>query len=238
MPVIKALKADQPAASDGGQLECWRIVGSDRRALTAPRALRMARLDERYVLLVIRHASRVRADALANLPISGKVATAKSGMWPYRQQTGFQPQIQPSSVNRRRVFYVDQQATSLADCDQATATAVPWSEVPEFARHLVVWMEGRLGPAQASLPTVEVEPVPEILYWLPHFHPVRPRGSKPMLDCAGAKARLRDMRPGAWLVSPFTGWKWAKWPGSEVGWLPAEAQLPDCFRVQERNDVQ
>jgi hypothetical protein len=51
-------------------------------------------------------------------------------------------------------------------------------------------------------------------------------------------ARLHNARPGASLVSPFNGWKWAKWPGGEVARLPADAQLPDCLRVQARDDVQ
>jgi hypothetical protein len=127
---------------------------------------------------------------------------------------------------------------SPSDGDQATSTGTHWSEVPEFVRHHVVWIDGRHGPAQRSLPSIEIEPIPEILHRLPLLRSARPRGSKPMLDCAGAKARLRNARPGAWLVSPCTGWKWAKWPDGEVGWLPADAQLPDCLRVQARNDVQ
>jgi hypothetical protein len=59
-----------------------------------------------------------------------------------------------------------------------------------------------------------------------------------MLDASRAKGRLRDTRPGTWLISPFTGWKWAKWPCGEVGWLPTDTQLPDRLRLQPRNDLQ
>lgn len=127
---------------------------------------------------------------------------------------------------------------SPANGEQETSAGVRWSEVPESARHDVVWIDGRHGPAAAPLPSIEVEPIPAVLYRLPQLHPARPRGSKPMLDVAGAKARLRTARPGAWLISPLTGWKWAKWPNGEVGWAPSDVQFPDSLRVQTRNDIQ
>jgi hypothetical protein len=77
-----------------------------------------------------------------------------------------------------------------------------------------------------------------ILNKLPSLHERRPRGSKPMIDVAGARARLCGVRPGAWLISPFTGWKWAKWPNGEVGWLPNEIELPASLKVSARNDLQ
>jgi hypothetical protein len=52
-----------------------------------------------------------------------------------------------------------------------------------------------------------------------------------MLDVHGAKSRLENCRPGAWLISPFTGWRWAKWPDGEVGWVPANVCLPESLRV-------
>jgi hypothetical protein len=112
-----------------------------------------------------------------------------------------------------------------------TSAGVPWSEVPEFARADVTWIDGRQGSAQSPLPAVDVVPVPEILYRLPYLHESRPRGSKAMLDAAGARTRLRDVRPGAWLISPFTGQKWAKWPSGDVGWLPADTELPATLEV-------
>jgi hypothetical protein len=62
-------------------------------------------LTNKKILLKIHRASRDRADALANLPLPGKVVSAKSGMWPFRQQNGISATRQPSSAsNRRRVF--------------------------------------------------------------------------------------------------------------------------------------
>ena len=121
---------------------------------------------------------------------------------------------------------------------ELTSAGVPWSEVPDFARAHVAWIDGRHGSAQSSLPSVDVVQVPDILYRLPYLHENRPRGSKAMLDAAGARARLRDLRPGAWLVSPYSGWKWAKWPSGDVGWLPADIELPATLQVEARNDME
>ena len=119
-----------------------------------------------------------------------------------------------------------------------TSAGVPWDEVPEFARPAVAWMDGQHGSAQSPLPPVDVVPVPDILYRLPFLHDDRPRGSTAMLDAAGAGARLRDVRPGAWLISPYTGWKWAKWPSGDVGWLPRDIELPAILQVAPLNDSQ
>lgn len=59
-----------------------------------------------------------------------------------------------------------------------------------------------------------------------------------MMDAHGAKARLATARPGAWLVSVLTGWKWAKWPSGHVGWVPSSTQLPVMLRVGCRDDLQ
>src|SRR4051794_5969233 len=117
---------------------------------------------------------------------------------------------------------------------ELTSAGVPWREVPEFARHSVEWMDGRHGSAQATLPSVDVVPVPDVLNTLPFLHEDRPRGSKAMLDAAGARARLCDVRAGAWLISPYSGWKWAKWPSGDVGWLPASVELPAALQVAAR----
>src|SRR6266700_1907381 len=116
--------------------------------------------------------------------------------------------------------------------------ALNWNEVPEFARHYVAWIDGRHGSAQAALPPIDAEPVPKILYRLPAPHPDRPTGSKAMLDAHDARARLAGRRGGAWIVSPFTGWKWAVFPDGEVHWVPSNVELPVSPRAQARNDVQ
>ncbi len=118
-----------------------------------------------------------------------------------------------------------------------TSTGMPWSEVPDSPCPYTEWLDGRHGPAKDTLPSVDQFPIPQALLALPVLHADRPRGSKPMADVNGARQRLADCRPGAWLISPFTGWRWAKWPNGEVGWLSAETVLPDVLRVQSRNDI-
>jgi hypothetical protein len=125
----------------------------------------------------------------------------------------------------------------MSDEKDLTSAGVPWSEVPEFARHHVEWMDGRHGASQVPLPTIADVPVPQVLTMLPHLNEHRPRGSKAMIDAHGARARLNGLRPGAWLISPFTGWKWATWPNGDVGWLPNDVQLPESLKVTARNDV-
>jgi hypothetical protein len=127
-----------------------------------------------------------------------------------------------------------------ADSDgepEFTSAGVPWRDVPEFARSHVVWMDGGNGAAQSTLPSIDDVPVPEVFTRLPALHVDRPRGSKAMIDAAGAKARLKDARAGAWLVSPYTGWKWAKWPDGNVGWLPADVKLPSNLKVSAANSA-
>jgi hypothetical protein len=126
----------------------------------------------------------------------------------------------------------------MSDEKDVTSAGVPWSDVPEFAVHHVEWMDGRHGSSQRPLPSLDEVPVPDILNRLPYLHEQRPRGSKAMIDAAGARARLHEARPGAWLISPFTGWKWAKWPSGDVGWLPSDVELPPGLRVAARNDIQ
>src|SRR5262249_15790159 len=109
-------------------------------------------------------------------------------------------------------------------------------DVPEFVRDDVAWMDGRLGLPEPTLPSIDEMPIPDILQRTPHLHEQRPRGSKAMLDAAGAQARLRDVRPGAWLISAFTGWKWRKWANGEVGWLPGGVELPASLRVPVRGE--
>jgi hypothetical protein len=124
------------------------------------------------------------------------------------------------------------------DREDQTSAGVPWHQVPEHARQDVDWIDGRHGASAAHLPSLEAVPVPRALTGSPVRHPKRPTGSKAMLDAGGAKRRLADARPGAWLISPFTGWKWAKWADGAISWVPAEIELPAALRVDARNDIQ
>ena len=126
-------------------------------------------------------------------------------------------------------------ATASSD---VTSAGVPWSEVPDFALYMVEWMDGRHGSAKETLPSIDQTPIPAALFTLPCLHEDRPRGSKAMIDAHGARCRLANCRPGAWLLSPFTGWRWAKWPNGEVGWVPVDAALPDSLRVRSRDGIQ
>src|SRR5262249_61782882 len=94
---------------------------------------------------------------------------------------------------------------------ELTSAGVPWNEVPEFARRDVAWIDGRHGSAQSSLPSIDVLPVPDILYRLPRLHEGRPRRSTAMLDAGGARARLGDEAPGAWRISPNSGRASTSW---------------------------
>jgi hypothetical protein len=117
-----------------------------------------------------------------------------------------------------------------------TSTGVPWSKMPRDVLVHVEWMDGRHGTAKEPLSPVDQVPIPAILFELPHLHENRPRGSKAMIDAHGARHRLANCRRGAWLVSPYTGWRWAKWPGGDVGWVPDHVTLPDTLRVSSRDE--
>jgi hypothetical protein len=164
---------------------------------------------------------------------------SRKGMRPFGNETG-RAIVTPPRSNDGGFFMSKKKETKVAadGGPELTSAGVPWSEVPEFARADVAWIDGRHGSAQSSLPSVEVAPVPDILHRLPYLHEDRPRGSKAMLDAAGARARLRDVRPGAWLISPYTGQKWAKWPSGDVGWLPADIELPAVLQVVPLNAIQ
>lgn len=120
--------------------------------------------------------------------------------------------------------------------DQFTSAGVRWSDVDDGVLPYVEWMDGRHGPATDGLPSVDEVPIPSILFSIPRLSPDRPTGSKPMADAAGAQRRLDGCRPGAWVISAFTGWRWAVWPNGEIGWLPRDVQLPDALRVSARSD--
>jgi hypothetical protein len=149
-----------------------------------------------------------------------------------RQRNGSRD-CQPSSDNPMEGIFMPTREPNDAgpSSSDVTSAGVPWSEVPEFARPHVEWMEGRHGSANEPLPPIDEVPIPTVLFELPQLHENRPRGSKAMIDVNGARHQLADCRPGAWLVSPYTGWRWAKWPTGEVGWVPDGVALPDSLRV-------
>jgi hypothetical protein len=120
---------------------------------------------------------------------------------------------------------------------ELASAGVPRSEVPGFALPYAEWLDGRHCPAEDTLPSVNEIAIPAVLLALPVLHADRPHGSKAMADVHGARQRLANCRPGAWLISPYTGWRWAKWPNGEVGWLSADTVLPDSLRVRSRNNI-
>ena len=125
-----------------------------------------------------------------------------------------------------------------SDGEFITSGGVRLSDVPEHVKHEVEWMDGLHGSAQDDLPSEAEVATPAVLSSLPTLHPLRPRGATPMIDAHGAGQRLKHCRPGAWLISPRTGYKWAKWPNGEISWCPKEVELPNALRVSNRNDLQ
>ena len=115
-----------------------------------------------------------------------------------------------------------------------TSAGVSLSVVQDIAIYMTEWIDGRHGPSMQALPSTVQTPVPAVLYALPCLHE---GGQKAAYDHYGAKCRLANCRPGAWLSSPLTGWRWAKWPTGEVGWIPPETRLPASLRVRSRDDI-
>ena len=118
-----------------------------------------------------------------------------------------------------------------------TSSGCLWSEVPEHVAQDVEYIDGSHGSFTRALPSLEEVPVPQTLLDLPSLHPDRPRGSKAMLDHGGSKARLANCRPGAWMISPLTGWWWAKWPDGSAGWIPKNTELPKELLITARDDL-
>ena len=116
------------------------------------------------------------------------------------------------------------------------STGMLWSKILQSVRGVVDRMKSRHESAKHGLPSMDSVPVPEALECLPPLHPDRPRGSKAMGDAAKAKRQLAVLRPGAWLVSSNSGWKWAKWPDGHIGWVPDFVELPLELRVNCRGD--
>ena len=128
---------------------------------------------------------------------------------------------------------------SLNHDDHITSVGRHLGDVPEFVRHEVEWMDGIHGSATNKLPSIEEVPIPAPIKKLTkQVVSEHPRGATMMIDAAGANHRLRGCRPGAWLISPRTGYKWAKWGGGQIMWVPKSFDLPGCLRVLNRNDEQ
>jgi hypothetical protein len=140
--------------------------------------------------------------------------------------------FQPPGANTHPGPSVEKAEPASGTSSELTSAGVPWSEVPDFALPHAEWLDGRHGPPEDTLPPVDKLPIPEVLFAQPVLHPGRPRGAKAMADVHGARQRLANCRPGAWLISPYTGWRWAKWPNGEVGWLLSDTVLPNCLRVR------
>lgn len=115
-----------------------------------------------------------------------------------------------------------------------TSNGVPFSEVPEYARSKVEWIEG-LHYFSGPLPSLEEYPVPDVLMQMPVLHPDRPTGSRAMLCASGAKGRLVGLRAGAWTVTPFNNWRYAVFPNDQVGWIPNEIVLPEALFIPYRD---
>ncbi len=98
--------------------------------------------------------------------------------------------------------------------DHITSVGKRLGDVPDFVRHEVEWMEGAHGSPKDGLPSEAEVPVPAaIKVFSKRAVSGHPRGATTMIDAAGANHRLKNCRAGAWLISPRTGHKWAKWGG-------------------------
>jgi len=124
-----------------------------------------------------------------------------------------------------------------SSCD-VTSTDMCWPAMPEFDPSNVVWLDERRGSVNEPMPPVDRGPSSAVLitfpFALPRLHEGHPMGPKAMGDSNRAKRQLRRCKSGAWLLSPYTGWCWAKWHTGDVGWVPANVELPNCLRVQWR----
>ena len=132
-----------------------------------------------------------------------------------------------------------QRNVNLNHDDHITSAGRRLGDVPDFVRHEVEWMDGIQGSASNRLPTEAEVPVPAVIKKLTERAVSgRPRGATTMIDAAGANHRLKNCRAGAWLISPRTGEKWAKWGGGQIMWVPKDAELPIALRISNRNDEQ
>src|SRR5262245_21137904 len=134
------------------------------------------------------------ADALANLP--SRARWFPQGDAAIRQRNGSCDSTSALLGQTMEGLFMSKNKESNRASDgspEFTSAGVPWSEVPEFARPHVAWIDGRHGSAQTSLPPVDVVPVPDILHRLPYLHEDRPRKTGPVdqKPCSMPQARGR-----------------------------------------------
>ena len=123
--------------------------------------------------------------------------------------------------------------------DATSADVLPFKR-PDIATAKPKCVDGREDIAEETPLSIDhvstCVVLPMFLFALPSLNEARPRSPRTMGDANIAGRRLQNYSPGAWLLSPMTGFLWAKWPNGEVGWVPANVKLPDFLRVQLSDD--
>ena len=97
------------------------------------------------------------------------------------------------------------------------------------------WVNGTGTPPLDRLPDLTAEPIPTILQKLTLPHSERPLGSTAMLHISGARARLKDMRIGAWTIAPHCNWRYVRACEGGVYWVPESVDLPENLFVPYSN---
>lgn len=99
------------------------------------------------------------------------------------------------------------------------------------------WVDGSGTPPPDCLLSLSAEPIPIILQKLTLPHSERPLGSTAMLHISGARARLKDMRVGAWTIAPHCSWHYVKSCKGSVEWVPESVDLPENLFVAYFNTL-
>jgi hypothetical protein len=100
---------------------------------------------------------------------------------------------------------------------------------------MINWVTGTGATPSGQLPSLIEEPIPKILQEIALPHPKQPLGSTAMLHGSGARARLKDMRVGAWTIAPHCNWRYIKAPTGSVEWIPKSIDLPENLFVPYTN---
>jgi hypothetical protein len=112
------------------------------------------------------------------------------------------------------------------------------SDAPKQTRSIesmINWVAGTGATPSGQLPSLVEEPIPKILQEIALPHPKQPLGSTAMLHGSGARARLKDMRVGAWTIAPHCNWRYIKAPTGSVEWIPKSIDLPENLFVPYTN---